>query len=155
MQKYEKGFRGLPHGRPPDRGVEHNIVLEEGTSPIQIPPYIHPKKFIDDIEKAIQELLELGLIRRSSSTKIFQEAHDFPLASHMGIFKTYRKLRKILFWKGLKEDIQKYVNKCNVCQKNKSELTFPAILLQPLPILEQKMGHYLKGFHHWFAQIFG
>ena len=67
LHKYEKNFRDLPHGRPPDRGVEHNIVLEGGTSPIQIPPYRHPNKFIDEIEKAIQELLELGLIRPSSS----------------------------------------------------------------------------------------
>ena len=66
MKKYEKVFRDLPHGRPPDRGVEHNIVLEEGNSPIQIPPYRNTKNFRDDIEKAIQELLELGLIRPSS-----------------------------------------------------------------------------------------
>ena len=54
LQKYEKVFKDLPHGRPPDRGVEHNIVLEEGTPPIQIPPYRHPKKFRDGIKKAIQ-----------------------------------------------------------------------------------------------------
>ena len=65
LHKYEKVFRDLPHGRPPDRGVEHNIVLE-GTSPIQIPPYRHPKKFRDKIEKNIQELLELRHIRPSS-----------------------------------------------------------------------------------------
>ena len=67
LHKYEKVFIDLPHGRPPDRVVENNIVLEEGTSPIQIPPYRHPKKFRDEIEKTIQELLELGLIRPSSS----------------------------------------------------------------------------------------
>ena len=49
MKKYKIVFRDLPHGRPPDRGVEHNIVLEEGTSPIKIPPYRHPKKFKDEI----------------------------------------------------------------------------------------------------------
>ena len=70
MQKYEKVFRDIPHGRPLDRGVEHNIVLEDGTSPIQISPYIHAKKFRDEIEKSIQELLDLGLIRPSSSSKI-------------------------------------------------------------------------------------
>ena len=123
LKKYEKVFRGLPHGRPPDRGVEHNIVLEEGTSPIQILPYIHPKKFRDEIEKSIQKILELGLIRPSSSTKFLQEAHDFPLAGHPGISKTYKQLRQIFFWKGLKEDVQKYVNECKVCQKNKSILT--------------------------------
>ena len=67
LHKYEKNFKDLPHGRPPDRGVEHNIVLEEGTSPIQIPPYRHPKNFIEYIENTIQELLDLGLIKPSSS----------------------------------------------------------------------------------------
>ena len=47
LRKYESFFRDLPHGRPPDRGVEHNIVLEEGTSPIQIQTYRNPKKFIE------------------------------------------------------------------------------------------------------------
>ena len=51
--------------------------------------------------------------------KILQEAHDSPLASHPWIFKTYRQLMKILFWKGLKEYVHKYVNECKVFQKNK------------------------------------
>ena len=42
--------------------------------------------------------------------KILQEAHDSPLAGHLGIFKTYRKLIKIFLWKGMKEYVQKYVN---------------------------------------------
>ena len=67
LHKYEKNFRDLPHCKPPDRGVDHNIVLEEGTSHIKISPYRHLKKFRDDIEKDIQELLELGLIIPSSS----------------------------------------------------------------------------------------
>ena len=54
LQKYEIFFRGLPHGRPPDRRVEHNIVLDEGNSPIQIPLHRNSKKFSYDIEKAIQ-----------------------------------------------------------------------------------------------------
>ena len=41
--------------------------MEERTSPIKIPPYRHRKKFRDEIEKAIQEFLELGLIRPRSS----------------------------------------------------------------------------------------
>ena len=67
LHKYEKNFRDLPHGWPPDRGVEHNIVLEEGNSPIKIPPYRNPKNLRDEIENTIQELLELGLIRPISS----------------------------------------------------------------------------------------
>ena len=59
LHKYEKVFRDLAHGRTPNRGVEHNIVLKEGTSPIHIPPYRHPKKFIDDIENSFQKMKEV------------------------------------------------------------------------------------------------
>ena len=120
--------------------------MDEGTSPIKIPLYRHPKKFRDEIEKSIQELLELGLIRPISSIEILQEAHDFPLTSHRGISKTYRKLRQRFFWKGLKEYVQKYVNECNVCQKKKSELTYPAGILQPFPFPEQKWDNISMDF---------
>ena len=53
LHKYEKVLRDLPHGRPPDKGAEHNIVLEEGTSPIQIKHYRHLKNFIDDMDNSI------------------------------------------------------------------------------------------------------
>ena len=67
MSKYEKVFGYLPLGRPPDRGVEHIIELDIGNKTIKIHPYRHPKRIIDEIEEAITELLELGLIRPSSS----------------------------------------------------------------------------------------
>ena len=70
--------------------------------------------------------------------KVLQEAHDSPLAGHLGIFKTYRKIRKRFYWKGLKEYVKNYVNECKLFQKNKSELTYPTGLLQPFPIPEKK-----------------
>jgi len=67
LQKHEKVFRDLPSGRPLDRGFEHIIELEEGTQAVITTPYRHPKRYKDEIEKAIKELLELGYIRPSSS----------------------------------------------------------------------------------------
>jgi hypothetical protein len=57
----------MPPGRSPDRGFEHTIELEEGAKPIITTPCRHPKKFKDEIEKAIKELLETGHIRSSTS----------------------------------------------------------------------------------------
>ena len=57
----------IPPGRPPDRGFEHTIELEEGAKPMITPPYRHPRRFKDEIEKAIKELLAMGHIRPSSS----------------------------------------------------------------------------------------
>ena len=57
----------IPPGVPPDRGFEHIIELEAGAKPVITTPYRHPKKYKDEIEKAIKELLDMGHIRPSSS----------------------------------------------------------------------------------------
>jgi hypothetical protein len=41
--------------------------LEEGAKLVITTPYRHPKKYKDEIEKAIKELLDMGHIRPSSS----------------------------------------------------------------------------------------
>ena len=66
LQKHERVFRDLPAGWPPDSGFEHIIELE-GTQAVITTPYIHPKRYKDEIEKTIKELLELGYIQLSSS----------------------------------------------------------------------------------------
>ena len=63
--------------------------------------------------------------------------HDLPIAGHSGYFKTY-KLVQERTWKVLKTDVLQYVRECSVCQQNKQEHTYPAGLLQPLPIPDKK-----------------
>lgn len=42
--------------------------------------------------------------------------HDSLLAGHLGFFKTYRQIRERFTWKGLKNEVVKYVRECSVCQ---------------------------------------
>jgi hypothetical protein len=67
LRKHDKVFRHIPPGRPPDRGFEHTIELEEGAKLVITTPYICPNKFKDEIEEAIKELLDMGYIIPSSS----------------------------------------------------------------------------------------
>jgi hypothetical protein len=53
LGKNDRVFGPLPAGRPPDMGFEHVIELEEGENPMITTPYMHLKKFKDEIEKAI------------------------------------------------------------------------------------------------------
>lgn len=69
---------------------------------------------------------------------IMRAFHDVPTAGHPGYFKTYRQIRERFTWKGLKADVLQYVRECPVCQQNKQENTYPAGLLQPLPIPDKK-----------------
>jgi hypothetical protein len=70
--------------------------------------------------------------------KILHECHNSLVAGHQGINKTYRQVREMFAWKGLKEYVMKHVKECTTCQENKDEHTHPAGLLQPLPIPEHK-----------------
>jgi hypothetical protein len=67
IDKHSKVFGPIPLGVPPNRGFEHIIELEEGAKPVITTPYRHPKKYKDEIEKAIKELLDMGHIRPSSN----------------------------------------------------------------------------------------
>jgi hypothetical protein len=67
LGRYEPVFRPIPPGRPPNKGFEHMIELEVGATLVITAPYRHPKKFKEEIEKAIKELLAMGHIRSNMS----------------------------------------------------------------------------------------
>jgi hypothetical protein len=67
MIKHDHVFGKIQLGIPPDRGFEHTLELEEGSKPVITSPWRHPKKSKYEIEKVIEELLEMGNIRPSSS----------------------------------------------------------------------------------------
>jgi hypothetical protein len=67
FDRHHKVCGPIPPGVPPDRGFEHIIELEEGSKPVITTPYRHPKKYKDEIEKTIKELLDMGHIKPSTS----------------------------------------------------------------------------------------
>ena len=54
-------------GLPPDRDVEFKIELLPGTAPISRRPYIMPPNELAELKTRLNELLQMGLIRPSSS----------------------------------------------------------------------------------------
>jgi len=54
-------------GLPPDRDIEFKIYLIPGIAPISRRPYRMPPNELAELKKQLQELLEKGLIRPSSS----------------------------------------------------------------------------------------
>jgi hypothetical protein len=77
---HDKVFGHVPLERPPDRGFENTIELEEGSKPVITTLYRHPKKFKDEIAKEIKELLDMGHIRPNSdpfsSSVVFVKKKD-------------------------------------------------------------------------------
>ena len=68
---------------------------------------------------------------------LMNQFHDSAIGGHEGVLKTFKRMAREVYWKGMRSDITTFIKSCNVCQRNKySTLSF-AWLLSPLPIPEQ------------------
>jgi len=66
--------------------------------------------------------------------RVICENHDSVTAGHPGFYKTYIAVREKYYWPKMTKYIQRYVNTCEMCQRNKARQTKPPGLLQPLEI---------------------
>lgn len=71
-----------------------------------------PETLIDDVLKAYHESLASG--------------------AHMGIAKTYNRIREKYFWRNMTADIKKYIRSCLKYQVNKPDRQGPIGLLEPI-----------------------
>ena len=67
-------------------------------------------------------------------TNILRELHCSPYAGHVGMNRTLRLVSRFFYWPNMQDDINKYVQGCVVCQRNKPATGLPAGKLQPLPV---------------------
>jgi len=51
--------------------------------------------------------------------QIIFEYHDAPVGGHQGIERTIKRIRLQHNWKGLRKDVERYIARCESCQKNK------------------------------------
>ncbi|XP_031108696.1 uncharacterized protein LOC116013188 [Ipomoea triloba] len=69
--------------------------------------------------------------------KLLLQMHDSPLGGHSGQQGTYQRLRSLFYWKGMKQEVEDMVKRCDICQKCKAENVATPGLLQPLAIPNQ------------------
>ena len=66
LAKYQSVFQ-VPTTLPPVRSHDHRITLEPGTGPVNVRPYRYPHIQKNEIERAVKEMLSIGIIRPSFS----------------------------------------------------------------------------------------
>jgi hypothetical protein len=67
VRDYPDVFPNELPGMPPDRDIEFAIELQPGTAPISKRPYMMPQAELAELKKQVQELLDKGFIRPSTS----------------------------------------------------------------------------------------
>jgi hypothetical protein len=45
--------------------------------------------------------------------------HDKPIGGHLGMNRTYDRLKLFTTWPGMKQELEEYIRQCEICQKNK------------------------------------
>ncbi|GMI89777.1 hypothetical protein HRI_002647000 [Hibiscus trionum] len=68
--------------------------------------------------------------------ELIEYFHASPIGGHSGAHATIKRLGALMYWKGMRKEVKRWVRECTVCQRNKADLIHPRGLLQPLPILE-------------------
>jgi hypothetical protein len=78
--------------------------------------------------------------------QLLEYIHSNPTSGHSGYHKTVHRAKLDFYWKGMRNDIKKFVRECDICQVNKHETFHPAGLLQPLPIPSRKWADISMDF---------
>lgn len=68
---------------------------------------------------------------------VLRQLHDAPTAGHLGVSRTYDRIRRRFFWPGLYRSVRQYVAACDLCQRRKTPALLPAGSLQPLDIPDE------------------
>ncbi|UYV71040.1 hypothetical protein LAZ67_8001511, partial [Cordylochernes scorpioides] len=90
----------------------------------------------------------LLVVPKQMRVDILSEAHDAPMAGHLGFAKTYDRVRRKYFWPGLPRSVRQYVAHCRECQRRKSSTERPPGQLVPIPPVSrpfEKIGIDLLG----------
>ena len=59
------------------------------------------------------------VILKSWCFKVLVEAHD--KLGHQGVIRTYHLIKQQYYWKGMHNDICKYIANCTLCSKEKEK----------------------------------
>jgi hypothetical protein len=101
VQEFSSIFMDKLPGLPPERGIHHTINVGDAT-PISRPPYKMSPMELDELQKQLKELLQLGLIRPSTSPwgapVLFVRKKPEPNSNKPGALRMcidYRMLNKV------------------------------------------------------------
>ena len=82
--------------------------------------------------RAVHQIVVPGPYRN----EVLHLAHESPLAGHLGINKTHQRVLQHFYWPGLRKDVVKFCNTCQVIGKlNQCKQVAPLV---PIPAIEEQ-----------------
>jgi hypothetical protein len=95
IDKHSKVFEDIPKGLPTIRNHDHEIHLIPGSVPPNIRPYRYPYTQKSEIERMVEEMLEVGIIRPRQSSYSAPVVMVFKKDNSWRMCPDYREINKI------------------------------------------------------------
>jgi hypothetical protein len=95
IDKHSKVFEDIPKGLPPTQNHDHGIQLIPGSVPPNITLYRYPYAQKSEIERMVEEMLEVGIIRPSQSSYSTPMVMVFKKDGSWRMCPDYREINKI------------------------------------------------------------
>jgi len=68
----------------------------------------------------VKSITEISLVPTEvEKRKILQEFHQLPTGGHLGMNRTFERIKLYTTWPGMKQEIENYVRHFEPCQMNK------------------------------------
>lgn len=97
---------------------DYEIVYKKGTSNTNADAL--SRMFVAEANKIEPEdVEESDSLDKDEKVKLMKEMHDNPLGGHLGMNRTMERIKQFKSWTNMKQDIEDYIRKCEICQKNK------------------------------------
>ena len=94
-----------------------------------------------DQEWQVVHQIVLPKMYRSNVLKI---AHEAPLAGHVGVNKTVKRILQHFYWPKVRQDVSEFCKTCHVCQMTgKPNQTIPVAPLKPIPAFDEPFSKCL------------
>ncbi len=79
-------------------------------------PVIEEERGVHTIE---EDTDTANIYTEEEKKQILYEYHNAPIGGHQGIERTLKRIRLKHNWSGITKDVENYITKCDLCQKNK------------------------------------
>ena len=76
--------------------------------------------------------------------EVIQLHHNMPVGEHRGQWKTMELVTRNFQWPGVTKKVKKYIEECDVCQRNKNHTK--VLVGKLMPVLEKPWAHIIADF---------
>lgn len=73
------------------------------------------------------------LVSKENRAEILKQCHDSVTSGHLGIYKTFERIKVNYYWPKMWPNITCYIRRCQVCLAQKSEHRPPSGLMGSFP----------------------